>query len=90
MDTDHFKICEFTDFCERGLRSGDEPVFGVVIDETLDLRADCHLGHDITSGHEDFIMLSTIEVKTVLALFEYSEGVVFSDIGHLVVSALNF
>ena len=39
--------------------------------ETLDSGADSHLGHDITSGHEDFIMLSTIEVNTVVALFKY-------------------
>ena len=33
--------------------SGDKSVFGVVVDETLDSRTDSHLGHDITSGHED-------------------------------------
>ena len=34
-------------------------------------------------------MLSTIEVKAVVALFEYGESVVFSDIGHIVV-CVNF
>ena len=84
VNADYLEICEFTNLSERGLGSGDESVFGVVIDETLDFRADSHLGHDITSGHEDFIMLSTIEVNTVVALFQYGEGVVFSDIGHVV------
>ena len=34
-------------------------------------------------------MLSTIEIKAVVALFEHAEGVVFSDIGHIVICALN-
>ena len=34
-------------------------------------------------------MLSTIEVKAVVALFEYVEGVLFSDIGNIVICALN-
>ena len=85
MNADYLEICEFTNLCERSFGGGDKSVFGVVIDETLDSRTDSHLGHDITSGHEDSIMLSTIEVKAVVALFEYVEGVVFSDIGHIVV-----
>ena len=48
MNTYHLEICEFANLSDRDHDGSNKSVFGDVVDETIDSRAESHLGHDLT------------------------------------------
>ena len=82
VDAENLQIGELPHHGERDVGSGDQPVFGISVDEHIQLVPLGKIARDVTARKEDFAELSGIEVEPRLRLADDRKKIAFAESCH--------